>query len=356
MVESSDDAIITKDLSGIIQTWNPGAERIFGYTQQEAIGKPITMLFPPDRLSEEARILEQIRRGEHIDHYESVRRRKDGGLLNVSLTISPLVDATGQIVGASKIARNITERKQTEAALIKSEKLAVAGRLAAVLAHEINNPLQAVTNLVALLGQSPNMDSRDEEFVRTVADELSRVNRLTQQALRFYRESSSPTAVNVKEEIENVLDLYGKRITAKNITVTKQFETDGASIISYPGEIRQIFSTLLINAMDAVPVGGRFALRISQSADWRKTPTVDGLRVTLADSGCGIPAHNASRIFEPFFTTKGENGTGLGLWVARGIADRLGGSIRMRSRVHPEKGGTCFSVFLPNRPPLSHNN
>ena len=105
--------------------------------------------------------------------------------------------------------------------------------------------------------------------------------------------------------------------------MTKQFETDGASIISYPGEIRQIFSTLLINAMDAVPVGGRFALRISQSADWSKAPTVDGLRVTLADSGCGIPAHNASRIFEPFFTTKGENGTGLGLWVARGIADRL---------------------------------
>ena len=108
--------------------------------------------------------------------------------------------------------------------------------------------------------------------------------------------------------------------------------------------------------MDAVPIGGRFALRISQSADWRKAPTVDGLRVTLADSGCGIPAHNASRIFEPFFTTKGENGTGLGLWVARGIADRLGGSIRMRSRVHPDNGGTCFSVFLPNRPPLSHNN
>ena len=350
VVESSDDAIITKDLNGIIQTWNPGAERIFGYTQQEAVGKPITMLFPADRISEEERILEHIRRGEHIEHYESVRRRKDGSLLNVSLTISPLVDATGQIVGASKIARNITERKQTEAALIKSEKLAVAGQLAAVLAHEINNPLQAVTNLVAILGRSPNMDSRDQEFVRTAADELSRVNRLTQQSLRFYRESNSPTLVNVEEEIESVLDLYAKRIATKNITVTKQYQADGASIISYPGEIRQIFSTLLINAMDAVPIGGRFALRISQSADWRKVPTVDGLRVTLADSGCGIPAHNASRIFEPFFTTKGENGTGLGLWVARGIADRIGGSIRMRSRVHPDNGGTCFSVFLPNRP------
>ena len=136
VVESSDDAIITKDLYGIVQTWNPGAERIFGYTQQEAIGKPITMLFPADRLSEEARILERIRRGEHIEHYESVRRRKDGSLLNVSLTISPLADASGQIVGASKIARNITDRKLTEAALIKSEKLAVAGRLAAMLAHQ----------------------------------------------------------------------------------------------------------------------------------------------------------------------------------------------------------------------------
>ena len=353
VVESSDDAIITKDLNGIVQTWNPGAERIFGYTQQEAIGKPITMLIPADRLSEEASILEHIRRGEHIEHYESVRRRKDGNLLNVSLTISPLVDASGQIVGASKIARDITERKQTEAALIKSEKLAAAGRLAAVLAHEINNPLQAITNVMALLEQSPNMNSRDQEFVRTAAEELGRVNRLTQQSLQFYRESIFPTSVNVKEEIESVLALYAKQITAKNITVTKQYQADGASIHSYPGEIRQIFSTLLINAMDAVPMDGRIVLRVSHSADWSKAPAVDGLRVTLVDSGCGIPPHNADRIFEPFFTTKGENGTGLGLWVARGIADRLGGFIHMRSRVHPDNGGTCFSVFLPNHPPTA---
>jgi two-component system CheB/CheR fusion protein len=133
--------------------------------------------------------------------------------------------------------------------------------------------------------------------------------------------------------------------------VTKQYQAGGASIHSYPGEIRQIFSTLLINAIDAVPIGGRFVLRVSLSAEWGKAPAVDGLRVTLADSGCGIPPQNAVRIFEPFFTTKGENCTGLGLWVARGIADRLGGPIRMRSRVHPDNGGACFSVFLPKRPP-----
>ncbi|HEX3941144.1 MAG TPA: PAS domain S-box protein, partial [Acidobacteriaceae bacterium] len=353
VVQSSDDAIITKDLNGIIQTWNPGAERIFGYTREEAIGKPITMLIPADRLSEEASILEHIRRGEHIEHYESIRRSKDGSLLNVSLTISPLVDAGGQIVGASKIARNITERKHTEAALIKSEKLAVAGRLAAMLAHEINNPLQAVTNLMALLEQSSNLDTREQKFVRTAADELGRINRFTQQSLRFYRVSTSPTAVKVEEEIEGVLDLYAKRIAAKNITLKKQYQADGASIHSYADEIRQIFSTLLINAIDAVPVGGHILLRVSLSAGWSKAPPVDGLRVTLADSGCGISPQNAARIFDPFFTTKGENGTGLGLWVARGIANRLGGSIRMRSRIHPDNGGTCFSVFLPNYPPTA---
>jgi two-component system, chemotaxis family, CheB/CheR fusion protein len=352
-VTGVDDAIITKDPNGIIQTWNPGAERIFGYTQQEAIGKSIRMLIPADRLFEEDRILDHIRRGEHIEHYESVRRHKDGSLLNISLMVSPLVDTSGQIVGASKIARNITERKQTEAALMKSEKLAAAGRLAAVLAHEINNTLQAVTNVMTLLGQSTNMDSRDQEFVRTAIDELARVNRLTQQSLRFYRESAYPTVVNVEEEIESVLDLYAKRITAKNITMTKQYRADGASIHSYSGEIRQIFSTLLINAIDAVPVGGRVVLRVSRSADWSKASAVDGLRITLADSGCGIPPYNAARIFEPFFTTKGESGTGLGLWVARGIADRLGGSIQMRSRVHPDNGGTCFSIFLPTHPPTA---
>jgi signal transduction histidine kinase len=203
--------------------------------------------------------------------------------------------------------------------------------------------------VLALLGQSRNMGSQNEELVRTASNELARVNRLTQQSLRFYRDSASPTAVNIAEEIEIILELYAKRITAKDITVTKQFQANGASVHSYPGEIRQIFSTLLINAVDAVPVGGRFVLRVSQSADWSKAPVVNGIRVTLADSGCGIPPHNVARIFEPFFTTKGENGTGLGLWIARGIADRLGGSIRMRSRVHPDSGGTCFSVFLPNR-------
>jgi two-component system CheB/CheR fusion protein len=188
IVECSDDAIIGKDLNGIIQTWNAAAERLFGYTQREAIGQPVLLLIPPERADEEPAILERIRHGEHVNHYEAVRRRKDGRLLDVSLTISPIFDAHGQIVGASKIARDITGRKLAEAALIKSEKLAAAGRLAATLAHEINNPLQAVTNLMSLLGNSPRLDPHERAFAAMAEEELSRVVRLTQQSRSFFRE------------------------------------------------------------------------------------------------------------------------------------------------------------------------
>jgi len=248
---------------------------------------------------------------------------------------------------------DITDRKQAEAALIRSEKLAAAGRLAATLSHEINNPLQAVANLLSLLGQSPRLDTRDHEYVKIATDELGRVTRLTQQSLGFYRESIIPVWVNLEEVIQSTLDLYAKKIATQKITIKKQYQSGGAAIHSYPGEIRQVFSTLLINAMEAVPVGGSLALRVSKCIDWSRNLPVNGLRVTLADSGCGIPTRNAARIFDPFFTTKGENGTGLGLWVAQGIVHRLGGSIRMRSRVHPENSGTCFSIFFPNQAPTA---
>ena len=350
IVECSDDAIIGKNLDGIIQTWNAGAERLFGYKQQEAIGQSVTLLIPPERAYEEPAILERLRRGEHIQHYEAVRRHKDGRLLHVSLTISPIINAHGQIVGASKIARDITERKFTEAALMKSEKLAAAGRLAATLAHEINNPLQAVTNLMSLLGQSPGLSTHERAYAAMAEEELGRVVHLTQQSLSFYRESIYPVAVNLDTVLDGVLNLYAKRIEAKKIVVAKEYFSDGTTINTYPGEVRQVFSTLLLNAMDAVLVSGTIAIRVRQSFHWNN-PASHGIRVTIADSGIGIAPDNTARIFEPFFTTKGEQGTGLGLWVANGIISRLGGSIRMRSSVLPGKSGTCFSIFLPNKIP-----
>jgi two-component system CheB/CheR fusion protein len=350
IVECSDDAIIGKDLNGIIQTWNAAAERLFGYTQREAIGQPVLLLIPPERADEEPAILERIRHGEHVNHYEAVRRRKDGRLLDVSLTISPIFDAHGQIVGASKIARDITGRKLAEAALIKSEKLAAAGRLAATLAHEINNPLQAVTNLMSLLGNSPRLDPHERAFAAMAEEELSRVVRLTQQSLSFYRESTYPVAVNVEEVLDGIVNLYLKRLGAKGITVAKRYHSDAMTINSYAGEIRQVFSTLLVNAMEATNAGGTISIRTCKSSPMKTLPA-QGVRVSIVDNGVGIPPHDTASIFEPFFTTKGEHGTGLGLWVANGIISRLGGSIQMRSSVRRGKSGTCFSIFLPKQAP-----
>jgi two-component system, chemotaxis family, CheB/CheR fusion protein len=349
IVECSDDAIVGKNLEGIIETWNAGAERLFGYTQEEAIGHPVTLLIPVDRVAEEPAILERIRRGEHINHYESIRRRKDGQLLDVSLTISPIVDAQGEVVGASKIARDITDRKLAETALIKSEKLAAAGRLAATLAHEINNPLQAVTNLMSLLRGSPSLDENEQRYATMAEEELRRVVHLTQQSLSFYRESIYPVAVNLGQVLDGVLDLYAKRLQAKEIVVIKRDRSNGTVINSYPGEIRQVLSTLLLNAMDAVPPGGKISVGIRKSLHWNNA--TNGVRLAIADSGIGIPTNHTARIFEPFFTTKGEQGTGLGLWVANGIVSRLGGTVQVRSSVRPGKSGTCFSIFLPIRLP-----
>ncbi|HET7104895.1 MAG TPA: HAMP domain-containing sensor histidine kinase [Terracidiphilus sp.] len=177
--------------------------------------------------------------------------------------------------------------------------------------------------------------------------ELRRVSHLTQQSLSFYRESAIQTAVNLEETIDSILSIYDKRLEAKRIHVTKRYQSNGATIRTFPGELRQVFSTLLLNAMEAVDLDGTIIVRISNATHWNNR-AIDGVRVTIFDNGVGIPPSNISHIFEPFFTTKGENGTGLGLWVASGIIGRSGGSILTRSSVGPGKHGTCFCVFLPS--------
>lgn len=248
------------------------------------------------------------------------------------------------------IFKDVTERRQAEAALVKSERLAAAGRLAATLAHEINNPLQTVTNLLDLLRQSPKIDEEDRAYASLAAEELLRVTNLTKQSLSFYRETTSPVAIDLAEILNGILDVYAKQIETKKITVTARHESGGVRIDSYPGALRQVLSTLLLNAMEAVEGGGAIAVRVRKSSYWRERP-IGGVRISVADNGCGITPANRSRVFEPFFTTKEERGTGLGLWVAQGIMTRLGGSISVRSSVQPGKRGTCFSIFLPTQMP-----
>lgn len=248
-----------------------------------------------------------------------------------------------QVVAQQKLA------EQSAAALLQSEKLAVAGRLAGVLAHEINNPLQAVSNLLVLLESSSGLDDQAREYTSLAVKELGRVVHLVRQSLGFFCESNTPTETNVADVLDSMLVLYSKQIEARQITVSTQYRID-ETIQSYPREIRQVFSTLLVNAMDATAKHGAIVVRANGRSEW-KNPSIHGLRITVADSGVGIPPRAMARVFEPFYTTKGEHGTGLGLWVTHGIVHRLGGSIRVRSKTQTGKSGTSFSVFLPSQLP-----
>ncbi len=341
IVESSEDAIISKDLNGIITSWNRGAENIFGYKTEEMIGNSILKIIPPELHRDEDRILQTIARGESIQHFETVRLTKDGRRLDVSLTISPVRDDAGKIIGAAKITRDISQRKEAERALRTTERLAAVGRLAATVAHEINNPLEAVTNLV-YLAKSVAVREDVQEFLSAAEEELERVSQLTKQTLGFYRETKGVTTVHVGSTVESFISVFAPRARNKGISIQTQIAND-APIQAFAGEIRQLIGNLVNNSIDAVDTNGKITIRVAAARQRGE----DGVRLTVADNGVGIPRQVRERIFEPFFTTKRDVGTGLGLWVCRSILEKHGGSIRLRSSTVAGRSGTVFSVFLP---------
>jgi PAS domain S-box-containing protein len=345
IVESSDDAIASKDLNGILTSWNRSAERLFGYKAEEIVGKPVTTIIPPELHHDEDMILSKIRRGEKIDHFETIRLHKNGERIEVSLTISPVKDDNGNVIGAAKIIRNITETNKIERALRTTEKLAAAGRMAATVAHEINNPLEAVTNLVYLAKRDLAKNDKVAGYLELASRELDRVAHITRQTLGFYRDTSSPVLLNVAETLDDLLLLYEKRFESRNIKLIKQYDKE-VEITALAGEIRQAFSNLVTNAIDAMPDGGKIVLRVAKSHEWRGAQH-PGVRVTILDTGSGIEARHKKNIFQPFFTTKSDVGTGLGLWITRGIIEKHRGAIRMKSRAGQHAHGTAFSIFLP---------
>ncbi len=343
IVESSEDAIYSKDLGGQIKSWNRGAEKMYGYSAREMVGENVSRLTPSDRLHENADILELLRRGESIEHIETVRLRKDGTPVEVSMAVSPVRNAAGEIVGASTIARDVTERNRATDALRKTEKLAATGRLAGTMAHEINNPLEAVTHLLYLIDKSPSLDQAARNYTQIAMAEVDRIGHIAKQALGFYREASSPVDVRISELVKNVVELYNSGAQNKGVHLEAQLEND-ASIKAFPGEMRQVFSNLIVNAVDAVPRGGTVKVRVKHGRDWSTRKM--GIRVLVSDNGPGIPPDICPHIFEPFFTTKGERGTGIGLWVSEGVLEKQGGRIRLKSSTG-QMHGTTFSVFLP---------
>ena len=349
IVESTDDAIIGKDLNGIVISWNPAAERMYGYSAIEMVGHPISIVIPPELQEEERKILETVGRGDRIEHYETVRLTRGGERIDVSLTISPVKDETGKVIGAAKVARDITQQKKTEQRLRTTERLASVGRLAATVAHEINNPLEAVTNLVYLAqGSAVRDDVR--EYLRQIEEELNRVSHITKQTLGFYRETMSPTAVRVGEMLNPLISVFGTRARNKEIELRTEIRQD-PELYAVAGEIRQLIANLLSNSIDAIDSGGLVRIRVD-TARFKGQDSL-GTRITVADSGSGIPSSLRAKLFEPFFTTKKDVGTGLGLWVCKNIVERHHGSIRVKSSTTPGRSWTVFSVFLPsgqNRP------
>lgn len=344
IVENTDDAIISKDLNGVILTWNGAAERMFGYSPREIIGQSIRRLIPEELLHEEEVILARIRAGKRIDHYETVRIRKNGGHLEVSLTVSPLIDAQGRIFGASKIARDITERKRLEQQLIQSEKLAATGRLAATVAHEINNPLDAVLNLLYLARTSESFHVA-RPYIAKAEKELERLAHIARQTLGYYRDDGTPTAVILEDLVENVLSMYEGKLTSAGITTDCEF-AETPPLIASRGELLQVFSNIVANAIDAMPKGGLLRVRSKRCLN------PDGIEVDFSDNGVGIQKDHLGKVFEPFFTTKGNLGTGIGLWILKQLIEKRGGQVTVTSSTEPTTRGTTISVFFPLASPV----
>ena len=246
----------------------------------------------------------------------------------------------------AQLQLEIADRERLERALVNSEKLAVTARFALSMAHEINNPLAAITNLVFLL---PPLQTSAEAraYIATIEDQLRGLSRITAHALKFHRDGNKPAVFKLNAVLREVLDFYRPEAERQGVIFRERIETDGA-ILAFRGEIVQVVTNLLLNALDATPAGGQVITHLYPAPSWLcEVHASYGYCLSIADTGSGILPQDRERIYQPFFTTKGERGTGLGLWVSAGIVDRIGGSIRVWSACRTGISGTCFSVFLP---------
>jgi signal transduction histidine kinase len=238
--------------------------------------------------------------------------------------------------------RDVTEQKRASATLIQTEKLAAVGRLASSIAHEINNPLEAVTNLL-YLSERAATEKDVKDYLAIAQQELARVSNIATQTLRFHRQSTNPRETSLQELLNSVITLFQGRIGGAGIAIDRQYRTD-RKILAFGGDLRQVFANLISNSLDASPRGGRILLRLRDCCDWSGNY---GVRVTVADTGSGMSPETRRRIFEPFFTTKSATGTGLGLWVSSEILSNHHARVRVRSSQSADRHGTIFSIFFP---------
>lgn len=356
IVESSDDAIISMDLSGVITSWNEGAERLYGYAAEEIVGLPIATIVPADRQDEEPDILHRIERSERIAHYETQRRRKDGSLVDVSLTLSPMRNAAGAITGVSKIARNIDQRKaherrigELQGELLHATRLVSTGQLGAALAHELNQPLTAILNYTGVLqelgGAAPGSEGEVlREVVGRIVEQTMRAGEIIRRLRSFVAKRDPDRQIqDLNETVEESLALGLVGAVHGNVTLRTSLATGLPPVFVDRVQIQQVMINLLRNAQEAMQSTPRRELSVSTSRD-----DDEHVRVSVTDTGLGLPAEVSAMLFQPFTTTK-EHGLGIGLSICRSIVEAHGGRLWTEPN---EGGGAIFHFRLPIAPEM----
>ena len=341
LLDLASEAIMVRDSAGILEFWNSGAEALYGWKREEVLGKNVHQIL---------RTQSSVSYGD-IESSLAVDGRWDGNLIQHTRDGKQLTVASRQALKSNgsrgailEINRDITAQLQAEEALRKTERLAAMGRVAGIIAHEINNPLEAITNAFYLIRDHDSLNDEVRYYAQLGEQELLRISHITRQTLSFYRESQQAVPVSIPELLDDVLELQARRLQLNGIALDKHYQST-ALIHGFPVELKQVFLNLIGNSVQAMPEGGRLMVHVHESTDW-KTQTC-GVCISVCDTGSGVPPEHAKRLFEPFFSTKSTKGTGLGLWISKGIIQKYDGTIRFRTLRLPAGAATCFRIFLP---------
>jgi PAS domain S-box-containing protein len=348
LLDVASEAIMMHTMNNdAIDFWNAGAENLYGWRRDEVIGKDMHKLlqtvFPVPRAEIDDALLEH--------------KSWQGNLIQTTKSGAQIVVACRKTVNQEgnavlEVGRDITAQLRAEEALRETEKLAAMGRVASIIAHEINNPLAAITNIFYLLREHPSLSEEARALAEMAEQELQRVSHITRQTLSFYRESKHPISIHIAELLDDVLGLQQRALNSAGITVRKEYSSV-APVDGFPVELRQVFLNLIGNAIQAMPDGGTLGIHIRGTTDWIRNRR--GIMISIIDTGSGIQPADAAQLFQPFFSTKSTKGTGLGLWISKGIIQKYDGRINCRSYRSNTGCVTCFRVFLPSTRSFARN-
>jgi PAS domain S-box-containing protein len=338
MLELASEAIMVRDSSGTIHFWNAGAEALYGWNREEAVGRNAHSLLGTDPVVR-AEFAEALKNGErwqgNLHH-----RTKDGREIVVACRQAPKKNSALIL----EINRDITSQRIAEEALRRSDRLAAMGKVAGIVAHEINNPLAAITNTFYLLRNHPSLDDDARYFAQLAEEELARVSHIAKQTLSFYRESQPAARASLASMLDAILELQQPSFLLNKITVEKRYSHDAVAL-RFSVDLKQVFMNLIGNAIQAMPHGGRLRIKIAPDISAKSGPS--RVQIAITDTGSGVSPEAAKQLFEPFFTTKEAKGTGLGLWISRGIVQKYEGTLDFRTVFGPDRAVTSFRVVVP---------